>query len=876
MAPGGKIERYQVPQNPSQACARRDSLAKIIYGRIFDFLVERINHALDLQRRVDEMETTNASHRTLNMDEMPKLGILDIYGFEVFDQNGFEQFCINYVNEKLQQLFIELTLRSEQDEYAREGIEWTPIPFFNNKVVCDLMDANYIKQTRQAVAQSPGIFLVLDDTVKTMHSQEGEAIDKTFLDKVTSTHQNHPHFAKRGRDFGIRHYAGTVQYQTQGFGDTNKGAVSPELYSMLQKSKNKLIRYLFPASDMEEEEKRSSNRRKQMAAPTAGSKIRTQCEALIQTLMECSPHYVRCLKSNDQKQANRFDDGRVLHQIQYLGLLENLRVRRSGFAYRGEYGRFLDRFRIISSQTYPDHVFTGSDKKGTQLILRSAAEGIPKLKEEAQFGKTMVFIRTPETLFAIEKLREEVIGRYARKIQHTWRSYFGQRYFLKLNHDISKLYEANGKLRQRVSICRPFHGKYLLKENTDEIHSRISEIMRFYGDSEKIIFVDFVDKIMPRAGPRNNTKDIELTKGFWDCGSVYSASRLLVLSDQYLYVIEETIPSSVEGGDSRNEKVPKSPMYRLRQRAHITMIEGILLSTYADPCFILQIQPEPLLKEPIRNNWLEDRSVLNCMDTGKKFGLFNRRHHCRFTGKIYCDEVCKRVEVIPSLGYYTPVRVHDSCIGNISTEMLEDQLFLSEKKSEIVSLLADTIRLLGDGKTIPVQFENSVQLRTASDKELSRSPQQKIIFSTAACDELKLTGDQNSLQIYAPTGVPKEYSVNRRKRAKARRQRSEATREEERAQRAQRRVQLEQEREHDRIERIKLRKAKKQADKDARMRAARSSDTNASLLVQSESNKMRSSRNYTNTNTPGFTQQDSGGMGSELAAILARRRGNVE
>lgn len=131
--------------------------------------------------------------------------------------------------------------------------------------------------------------------------------------------------------------------------------------------------------------------------------------------------------------------------------------------------------------------------------------------------------------------------------------------------------------------------------------------------------------------------------------------------------------------------------------------------------------------------------MLNCMDTGEKIGLFNRRHYCRFTGKIYCDGVCKRVEVIPSLGYYTPVRIHDSCVGNISTEMLEDQLFLSEKKSEIVSLLADAIRLLGGGKTIPIQFENSVQLRTASNKELSRSPQQKIIFSTADCDELKLT-----------------------------------------------------------------------------------------------------------------------------------------
>ncbi|CCI39987.1 unnamed protein product [Albugo candida] len=139
--------------------------------------------------------------------------------------------------------------------------------------------------------------------------------------------------------------------------------------------------------------------------------------------------------------------------------------------------------------------------------------------------------------------------------------------------------------------------------------------------------------------------------------------------------------------------------------------------------------------------------------------------------------------------------------------MLEDQQFLSEKTSEIVSLLADAIRLLGGGNTIPIQFQNSVQLRTASDKELSRSPQQEIIFSTTDCDELKLTGNQNSLQISAPTGVPKEYSVNRRKRAKARRQRLEAIREEERAQRAQRRAQLQQEREHERFERIKIRKA---------------------------------------------------------------------
>ena len=115
---------YKVPLNPVQAIATRDALAKAIYDKIFDWLVVRINSAMVKQSQ-----------------QILSIGVLDIYGFEVFDKNGFEQFCINYVNEKLQQIFIEFTLRLEQEEYVREGIAWTPIDFFNNKIVCDLIEA---------------------------------------------------------------------------------------------------------------------------------------------------------------------------------------------------------------------------------------------------------------------------------------------------------------------------------------------------------------------------------------------------------------------------------------------------------------------------------------------------------------------------------------------------------------------------------------------------------------------------------------------------------------------------------------------------------------------------------------------------------------
>jgi myosin-1 len=121
----GELRRslYQVPLNQVQANAVRDAFAKVIYNKLFDWIVKRINQSMSVP-----------SGRHLS------IGVLDIYGFEVFDNNGFEQLCINYVNEKLQQIFIELTLKSEQEEYVREGIPWTHIDYFNNKIVCELIE----------------------------------------------------------------------------------------------------------------------------------------------------------------------------------------------------------------------------------------------------------------------------------------------------------------------------------------------------------------------------------------------------------------------------------------------------------------------------------------------------------------------------------------------------------------------------------------------------------------------------------------------------------------------------------------------------------------------------------------------------------------
>jgi myosin I len=168
MRTGGTSKRgsnYQVPLNAYQAEATRDALSKTLYSRLFDFIVWSVNNALE-----------ELSSQVKNKPDRPlSIGVLDIYGFEIFEKNGFEQFCINYVNERLQQIFIDLTLQQEQEEYFQEGIQWTPIEYFNNKIVVELIEGK----------KPPGIMAILDDSCFTMHAVQDGA-DMHFLSKLTS------------------------------------------------------------------------------------------------------------------------------------------------------------------------------------------------------------------------------------------------------------------------------------------------------------------------------------------------------------------------------------------------------------------------------------------------------------------------------------------------------------------------------------------------------------------------------------------------------------------------------------------------------------------------------------------------------------------
>ncbi|KAH8095201.1 hypothetical protein JL720_2480 [Aureococcus anophagefferens] len=415
MAPGGRVETYDVPLNPTQAALARDALIKSVFSKLFDHLVSAVNDALDPQYDDDAD------------DELLNVGVLDIYGFEIFDRNGFEQLSINFVNEKLQQIFIALTLKAEQEEYVAEGIEWKEVKYFNNRVVCELIEAK----------RPPGVLLVLDDVCKQMHSRPGSQVDAKFQDTVCSCQQSHRHFAKAKRGFVVKHYvpasffalAGDVTYDVNGFAESNRDELRGDLLALLLASGDGAVRELYEdeaeaRARAKEDADRGRGGRKGAAGPTAGRKIRDQCGALVAALMQCEPHYVRCVKSNDDKRALACDE-RVSHQCKYLGLPENVRVRRAGFCYRTEYHRFLERFKTLSRATYPRE-WTGSDRDGAREIVRAAAKlGGPLATlgdgGETQFGRSKLFVKKPETYFALEKLRDDAHARYAAKISRAGR-----------------------------------------------------------------------------------------------------------------------------------------------------------------------------------------------------------------------------------------------------------------------------------------------------------------------------------------------------------------------------------------------------------------------------------------------------------------------
>ncbi|KAL8988606.1 MAG: hypothetical protein Q9177_002349, partial [Variospora cf. flavescens] len=492
---------YEVPLNPAQAMAVRDALAKAIYFNLFDWIVERINASLKARGSVKN-----------------SVGILDIYGFEIFDKNSFEQLCINYVNEKLQQIFIQLTLKTEQEEYAREQIQWTPINYFDNKIVCELIEEK----------RPPGVFAALNDACATAHA-DPSAADQTFAQRLNAL--SNPHFQPRQGQFVVKHYAGDVSYAIEGMTDKNKDQLLKDLLNLAGGSSNTFVHTLFPHHVNQDDKRRP---------PTAGDKIKASANDLVSTLMKAQPSYIRTIKPNDNKSPAEYNIANVMHQIKYLGLQENVRIRRAGFAYRQTFDKFVERFFLLSPKiSYAgEYIGTHDNLADTKQIFKDTS--IPT--DEYQLGVTKAFIKTPESLFALEHMRDRYWHNMAIRIQRAWRNYLRyriecatriQRFWRRVSggdeyiktRDYGHQVLQGRKERRRFSLLgsRRFMGDYLGIGNNRGPGEVIRRAINL-SSNERVVFSSRCDLLETKFGRSSKP-----------------SPRILLLTNKNVYIIVQSL-----------------------------------------------------------------------------------------------------------------------------------------------------------------------------------------------------------------------------------------------------------------------------------------------------------------------------------------------
>ncbi|ESQ53833.1 hypothetical protein EUTSA_v10024207mg [Eutrema salsugineum] len=365
------------------AVTSRDALAKTVYARLFDWLVDKINRSVG--------QDPNSRFQ---------IGVLDIYGFECFKNNSFEQFCINFANEKLQQHFNEHVFKMEQDEYRKEEINWSYIEFIDNQDVLDLIEKKPI-----------GVIALLDEACMFPRSTH-----ESFSMKLFQNFNFHPRLEKAKfseTDFTLSHYAGKVTYQTETFLDKNRDYAIVEHCNLLSSSKCPFVAGLFPSAP--EESARSSYK-----FSSVSSRFKQQLQALMQTLSKTEPHYVRCVKPNSLNRPQKFENLSVLHQLRCGGVLEAVRISLAGYPTRRHYSDFVDRFGLLASEFMDE---SNDEQSLTEKILRKLGLG------NYQLGRTKVFLRAGQ-IGILDSRRAEVLDASARLIQRRLRTFVTHQNFI--------------------------------------------------------------------------------------------------------------------------------------------------------------------------------------------------------------------------------------------------------------------------------------------------------------------------------------------------------------------------------------------------------------------------------------------------------------
>ncbi|XP_032056699.1 unconventional myosin-XIX isoform X1 [Aythya fuligula] len=418
---GKQQQVFKKPCSRAECETRRDCLAKVIYAKLFEWLVSVINESI----YADTSAWTSF------------IGLLDVYGFEAFPENNLEQLCINYANEKLQQHFVAHYLKAQQEEYAAEGLQWSFINYQDNQNCLDLIEGNPLS-----------IFSLLNEECRLNRSSNPDLF-QTRIEKALSDNQclSRDKFSKKP-NFIISHYAGEVCYQLEAMVEKNKDPIPPELIHVLQNSKDPLLQKLFPVTETNQNNVRTQNR---AAVITVVSKFKGSLENLMQILNSTKPHYIRCIKPNADCKALTFKREEVLSQLQACGIVEAVTISAAGFPIRISFESFTERYEILRrSRGYNKNsvcgksnyhtakkkgktAVTDDDKASCSVIFeilqnvvtgQTAAEPPGKRSDNTSVycGKTKVFMAN-SVLEQLEAKRTEVLNEKAFCIQCCWRRF---------------------------------------------------------------------------------------------------------------------------------------------------------------------------------------------------------------------------------------------------------------------------------------------------------------------------------------------------------------------------------------------------------------------------------------------------------------------
>ncbi|CAI5451136.1 unnamed protein product [Caenorhabditis angaria] len=381
-----------------EAIRSRDALTKMVYSQLFNYLVEKINGALN-------ENVTAATPMKKKIERF--IGVLDIYGFETFDVNSFEQFCINYANEKLQQQFNQHVFKLEQEEYVREEIDWVRVDFHDNQPAIDLIEGPI------------GLISLLDEQCKRLN---GSDIDWLSQLNNNSELKRNPQLTfprVRCNDFIVRHFAADVTYTIDGFVEKNRDAIGEQLLNVIASSQFEFMRNvvesarIIPPSNGTPTLKRGGKR-------TVASQFRDSLKELMNVLCSTRPHYVRCIKPNDSKTSFEFEPKRAIQQLRACGVLETVRISAAGFPSRYPYDEFARRYRVLYTKQSVA-LWRDSPKEFAKLACEECLED-----GKFALGKSKIFLRTGQVAI-LERVRLEKLSSAAVMIQKTWKGFVARR-----------------------------------------------------------------------------------------------------------------------------------------------------------------------------------------------------------------------------------------------------------------------------------------------------------------------------------------------------------------------------------------------------------------------------------------------------------------